>query len=75
MWCVCGVDGWVGGWMDGRIAGMQDGVRWWVGDLGSWEVCGVSPGTPETVIGKADGMGWGRVGWGAVELESWRVRG
>ena len=28
MWCVCGVDGWVSGWMDGCIARMEDGVGW-----------------------------------------------
>ena len=58
MWSVCGVDGWVSWWMDGCIAGMEDGVGWWVGELVSWAVCGVSLGTQETV---------GERGWDGME--------
>ena len=67
VWCVGGVDGWVGGWIaemeDGWDAVGCDGVWWRVEELGVsgvWGVCGAW-----RVIG-------GR-GWGVGKLGSWGV--
>ena len=69
MWCVCGVDGWVSGWMDGCIAGMEDGVGWWVGELVSWAVCGVWCGVGCWGLGSLWRVACDR-GWWAGQLGS-----
>ena len=69
MWCVCGMGGWVSGWMDGCIAGMEDGVGWWVGELVSWAVCGVWCGVGCWGLGSLWRVACDR-GWWVGELGS-----